>query len=341
MFKTLFLSLLLTNLLLQSCGDRVTVFSQQNQAENNTNSSQSQVPQRSIKHAMGTTQIAGTPQRVVVLTNEANDIVLALGLTPVGAVKSWLGDPYYDYIEEDMQGVPMIGDEFQPNLEKIVALKPDLIIGSKVRQGQIYEQLNAIAPTVFSETIGVTWQENLKLYAQALNREAEAKTALQNWQNRVNTFKQKLQDRSDIHVSLVRFAPGMARIYYKDTFPGQILEEVGLQRPPQQNKDEFADEVSFENIPQMDGDILFYFTYDEGDNRGQTVAQQWLNHPLWHNLKVVKRDRVYAVNDTHWTTAGGIQSAHRVLDDLNRYLFPSQQHSINSVESPSRRVQSN
>lgn len=144
---------------------------------------------------------------------------------------------------------------------------------------------------------------------------------LQAWQERVTTFKEKLQEKPDLQVSLVRFAPGMARIYYKDSFPGQILAEVGLQRPPQQNKDAFADEVGFENIPEMDGDILFYFTYDEGDNRGKKVAQQWLNHPLWQNLDVVQRDRVYAVNDTHWTTAGGIQSAHQVLDDLNRYIF--------------------
>lgn len=314
-------SVVLGLFLLPGCGDRASTSSQTNPSENNTNQVESQAPTRTIQHAMGTTEIKGTPQRVVVLTNEANDIVLALGLTPVGAVKSWLGDPYYEYIEDEMQGVPIVGDEFQPNLEKIVALKPDLIIGSKVRQDQIYEQLNAIAPTIFSETIGLTWQENLKLYGQALNRETEAQAALQEWQERVTSFKQKLQEKPDLQVSLVRFAPGMARIYYKDSFPGQILEEVGLQRPPQQDKDAFADEVGFENIPAMDGDILFYFTYDEGDNRGEKVAQQWLNHPLWQNLDAVKRDRVYAVNDTHWTTAGGIQSAHQVLDDLNRYIF--------------------
>lgn len=51
------------------------------------------VPQRTVVHARGETAVPSHPQRVVVLTNEATDMVLALGLTPVGAVKSWSGDP--------------------------------------------------------------------------------------------------------------------------------------------------------------------------------------------------------------------------------------------------------
>ncbi|WP_228037819.1 hypothetical protein [Nodosilinea sp. LEGE 06152] len=50
--------------------------------------------QRAVGHAMGSTAVPSRPQRVVVLTNEATDMVLALGLTPVGAVKSWSGEPY-------------------------------------------------------------------------------------------------------------------------------------------------------------------------------------------------------------------------------------------------------
>ena len=43
---------------------------------------------------MGTATIDGTPKKVVVLTNEATEAVLALGVKPVGAVQSWLGDPW-------------------------------------------------------------------------------------------------------------------------------------------------------------------------------------------------------------------------------------------------------
>ncbi|NJN73581.1 MAG: ABC transporter substrate-binding protein, partial [Limnothrix sp. RL_2_0] len=140
---------------------------------------------RLVEHAMGETTVPEEPQRVVILTNEGTDMLLALGVTPVGAVQSWQGDPYYDYLGDQLDNVPTVGDELKPNLESIVALKPDLIIGSKVRQQGIYKKLKAIAPTIFSETIGETWKDNLKLYAEAVNREAEATSLMAAWDQRI------------------------------------------------------------------------------------------------------------------------------------------------------------
>lgn len=279
------------------------------------------VPQRTVVHARGETAVPSHPQRVVVLTNEATDMVLALGITPVGAVKSWSGEPYYDYLADAMAEVPVVGDEMQPSLEQIVALQPDLILGSEVRQGAIYDALNAIAPTVFSETIGEPWQDNLRLYGQALNRADEAETLLADWEARVAQLRQQFTDQ-DIQVSLVRFLPGMTRIYLKDSFPGQIVQDVGLQRPASQSETGFAQEVSFEQIPQMEADVLFYFVQSDNTASPDAVANPWLSHPLWQQLAVVQAGNAHAVNDVVWTTAGGIQAAHLLLDDLETYLAP-------------------
>ena len=279
---------------------------------------------RTVHHAMGTTRITGTPRRIVVLTNEATDSVLALGVAPIGAVQSWTGNPYYDYIQAELAEVSTVGDELQPNLERIVSLQPDLIIGSKVRQQQVYEQLSAIAPVVFSETIGATWKDNFRLYAEALNRKAEAEVVLAKWEQRVADFRTKMGDRLAQEVSLVRFLPDAVRIYYKDSFPGQVLADIGLNRPSTQAKDDFADQISMEQIAAVEGDILFYFTFGNGDrsdiDQAIRVEQQWLNHPLWQRLEVVQNGKAHAVSDVIWTTAGGIQAANLLLDDLYTYF---------------------
>ncbi|BAW97802.1 periplasmic binding protein, probable iron compound transporter (plasmid) [[Synechococcus] sp. NIES-970] len=275
---------------------------------------------RTIEHAMGTTEVSATPKRIVVLTNEGTDMLIALGIKPVGAVKSWQGNPYYGYLSAELEDVPVIGDEFQPNLENIVALKPDLIIGSKVRQEQLYSKLQAIAPTVFSETIGAPWKDNLRLYAKALNREAEAETLLAQWDQRVASFKEQL-DNEPPTVSLVRFLPGTTRIYYEQSFPGQIVAEVGLKRPQVQQKDGFVAEIGLESIQDLEADHLFYFTHNEGENKGDDTAEEWQNHPLWQRLAVVQNNRVYQVDDGEWTSSSGILAAHQVLDDLSAYIF--------------------
>ncbi|NUN67237.1 iron-siderophore ABC transporter substrate-binding protein (plasmid) [Pseudanabaena biceps] len=275
---------------------------------------------RKIRHAMGETVVSKKPKRVVVLTNEGTDMLIALGVKPIGAVKSWQGDPFYDYIDAKLASVVVVGDEFQPNLEKIIALKPDLIIGSKVRQKQVYQQLAAIAPTVFSETLGGTWKENLQLYAQALNQEEKATALLAAWDQKVATLKEKLGANPPT-VSLLRFLPGTAKIYYQKSFPGQIVAEVGLLRPEIQRKDSFADGVGLESIQNIEADYLFYFTHNEKDNKGTETQIQWFRHPLWTKLKVVQNQNVYEVSDAEWTSSSGILAANQVLDDLSKHLL--------------------
>lgn len=271
---------------------------------------------RSVEHAMGTTEVPDDPQRVVVLTNEGTEALLALGVTPVGAVKSWLGDPWYAHIEGEMEGVTVLGTEHAPNLELIAALQPDLIIGNKLRQEEIHPQLAAIAPTVLSETLRGAWQDNFALYAEALGREEEGAAVLEAFAARTASIGERLGARLSEEISLVRFMPQATRIYYTDTFAGIILDQIGFARPPAQDKDAFAEQVTKERIPEMEGDRLFYFVYETGEGDALAAESDWMDEPLWQALDVVKAGKIHRVDDAVWNTAGGVLAANRLLDDL-------------------------
>ncbi|MCS1352838.1 ABC transporter substrate-binding protein [Mechercharimyces sp. CAU 1602] len=277
---------------------------------------------RTVEHAMGKTEIKGTPERVVVLTNEGTDIVVSMGVKPVGAVQSWIGDPFFDYIKDDLKEVKVVGDELQPNLETIASLNPDLIIGTKVRHEKIYDKLSQIAPTVMSDYIGVTWKDNVALYGEALNKEEKATQLMDDWNKRVASFKEKLGEKADTKVSIVRFLPDHTRISY-NMFPDAIIKEVGLSRPESQTgkEDPYA-KVTKERIPEMDGDVMAVLSFAmEGQEKDLKSAQdEWMNDPLWKNLDVVKSGQVYEVNDVTWNTAGGYKAANLMLDDLEKYF---------------------
>ncbi|PLR82890.1 iron siderophore-binding protein [Bacillus canaveralius] len=311
--------------LLAACGNTAEEPAATNEAGNNA-----EAASYTVEHAMGTTTIEKTPKRVIILTNEGTEALLALGVKPVGAVQSWLGDPWYDHIKKDMDGVEVVGVEHEVNLEKIAALKPDLIIGNKLRQEAVYSQLNAIAPTIFSETLRGDWKENFKLYAKALNQEEKGKKVLNDFDNHVKELKEKLGDKVNREVSVVRFMAGKSRIYYTDSFSGVIFEQLGFKRAAQQadlftpdNKlGNLAIEVGKEVIPQMDADILFYFTYaPKGDQAALDTAKEWTNDPLWKNLNAVKSGNAYEVSDAIWNTAGGVIAANLMLDDLENYFL--------------------
>ncbi|MBU1335477.1 MAG: iron-siderophore ABC transporter substrate-binding protein [Alphaproteobacteria bacterium] len=271
---------------------------------------------REVTHSIGVADVPDAPQRVVVLTNEGTEALLAIGITPVGAVRSWLGDPWYDHIAGQMADVTVLGEESAVDLELLAALEPDLIIGTKVRHEKIYEQLSAIAPTVISERLRGDWKVNMALYAEAVGKTAEAEAAFAAYDTRVAAISAQLGEAKAEQISLVRFMAGRTRIYLKDTFAGTVLGQIGFARPASQDRDEFADEVTKERIPDFNGDRLFYFVYETGDGAADSAAAEWMADPLWAALPVVQAGKAQPVSDAIWNTAGGIIAANVMLDDI-------------------------
>ncbi|MFD2673479.1 ABC transporter substrate-binding protein [Marinicrinis sediminis] len=302
-------------------GSNSNVAAEENTAANTEHTGTQSEEVRVIEHAMGSTEIEGTPERVVILTNEGTEALLAVGVKPVGAVMSWIGDPWYDHIKDEMEGVEMVGDELQPNIELIASLQPDLIIGNKVRQEKIYDQLNQIAPTVFAEDLAGDWKINFALYTDALNKKAEGEELMAAYDQRVEEVKSKLGDKADTKVSVVRFTAGDVRIYQKQTFSGVLLSQLGVARPASQDKDQFIEKLTKERIPDMDGDVMFYFVSEApGSSDAANVAKDWLEDPLFQSLNVAKNDKVIEVNEAIWNTAGGYKAANLLLDEIAAYF---------------------
>ncbi|MBM7648606.1 iron complex transport system substrate-binding protein [Bacillus ectoiniformans] len=310
-----FLSLILL-LALGACGTK-----EEKTEEKEKDNKEKAAESYTVEHAMGKTEIKGTPERVVILTNEGTEALLALDVKPVGAVQSWVGDPWYDHIKEDMKDVEVVGMEDPVNVEAIAKLKPDLIIGNKMRQEKIYDQLNAIAPTVFAETLRGNWKENFELYAKAVNKEEKGQEVIAEYDKRIEDMKADLGDKLNQEISMVRFMNGDVRIYHKDSFSGVILDQLGFARPAEQDKPDFAEKgVTKERIPAMDGDVLFYFTYDEGDGEGTKVEEDWINDPLFKKLEASKAGNVHKVDDSIWNTSGGVLAANKMLDDIEKFM---------------------
>lgn len=291
-------------------------------AEGNGSETASEV--RTVEHAMGETEIRGTPERVVVLDTGELDSAITLGVTPIGAVEAVEGMGLPEYLGDAAEGVENVGTIEQPNLERIATLEPDLILSSKLRHENIYNQLSAIAPTVFTQTTGVTWKENFDKHAEALGKQEEAEQVKREYAERTAEFRDNLVENPP-EVSVVRFIAGDTRIYQKESFIGTVLEDAGLPRPEAQDVDEFAIlEASKEAIPDMGGDVIFTTVYGSEED---TAKEEVTSDPLWQQLEAVEEGRVYEVSDDLWMLGIGYTAANGVLDDLERYILDEEQGS--------------
>lgn len=274
---------------------------------------------RSVAHAMGSSCVPETPKRVVVLDTGELDGALSLGVKPVGAVEALSSLGFPAYLADLTDGVELVGTIGEPNLEAILALSPDLILSSRLRHEAIYSQLSEIAPTVFTETVGVTWKENLAVYAEALDKREALALRLGEYQAKLATVRSATDTAQEL--SVVRFVPGENRAMQKGSFVGTVLEDVGFARPEAQRGDDFMLNVSEEQLDLLDDDAMFVSVFGSADD---TELGTFTDSPLWGSLRAVQAGRVYRVSDDHWFLGIGLIGAERVLDDLLIYLAEPQ-----------------
>jgi iron complex transport system substrate-binding protein len=271
---------------------------------------------RTITQAMGKTVIEARPERVVVLDVGEFDNVVSLGVKPVGYAPTEGDVAIPGYLKKGAGDPKSVGTINSLSLEAIAALKPDLILGSQLRAADKYDELSAIAPTVFSIRPGFTWKENYLLNAQALDRTAEARANLAAYEQKAKDLGAAIGPDKPT-VSMVRYMPGKLRLYAKASFIGTILQDVGLPRPANQRVNDLATEISPEKIDDADADWIFTGVYGDAKKTDRDTAR---SNPLWKNLKAVGDGHAKDVKDETWYLGLGVTAANLVLDDLRGYL---------------------
>ncbi|OKH24241.1 iron-siderophore ABC transporter substrate-binding protein [Chroogloeocystis siderophila] len=282
-----------------------------------------------VQHIAGETCVPRQPQRVVALDSVTLEYLLSLGIRSIGAVSS----AFAADLQQDLTGVADIGSTGEPNLEKILALQPDLIVGIDYYQ-TIYTQSSQIAPTILYEVEhSGKWNEIFLDFAQMLQKGEVAQQVINNYYTRLEQFKQQMGERlNTTEVSVVRIYPNQINLYLKDSFCGTILQDAGLPRPPAQAiaaddaqrrfGNPIQTSISPELLSQADGDVMFVWTGEntvEADQQAQQKLAQLKSDPLWQKLEVVQQNKIYQV-PSYWIGSGPI-AANLVVDDLFKYLI--------------------
>jgi iron complex transport system substrate-binding protein len=271
---------------------------------------------RTIEHAMGKTEIKAQPKRVVVLDVGELDNVASLGVKPVGYAPTEGDDGVPSYLKKTAGTPKDVGTINSLNLEAIANLHPDLILGSELRAAKLYPQLSKIAPTVFSIRPGFTWKENYLLNASALDKTAEASANLSAYEKKAKKLGDDIGEKKPT-VTMLRYMPGMIRLYAKASFIGTILDDAGIPRPKNQQVVDLATEVSPEKIDQADADWIFTGVYGDAKKTDRATAE---GNPLWKKLGAVKSGQAKDVPDETWYLGLGVTAANQVLGDLRGYL---------------------
>lgn len=275
-----------------------------------------------ITHALGETCVPEGVERVVTLEWSYTEDVLALGLQPVGVADiegytNWLQIP----VELDAT-VADVGTRQEPNLEAITALAPDLIIAPSFRVAEIYDALNAIAPTLAFDaypTDGTShYDEMLTTFnaiAAAVGRTSEGEAVIAAMNEHFAQARAALEAAGRLDETFILSQSFLSsevptfRLFTDNALAAQVLMQIGLQNAwddaPQQYGFSTVDFEAFAGIPDTN------FLYVAQDDYQATLAES----PLWNGLPFVQSGRAYWLGGDAWLF-GGPLSMQVVVDTV-------------------------
>ncbi|MER5885311.1 ABC transporter substrate-binding protein [Streptomyces sp. NPDC001941] len=276
---------------------------------------------RTVKDATGkAVQVPANPQRIVTLTQEDLDAVLALGLKPVGITNGQGLDKPPAYLADKVKDIDVVGNLLQPVMDKVVKAKPDLILAGDMQDEQVLKQLREITPaTLVTMAPTDDWKLSFRGIGNAVNKLGDANRVITEHEAAAKAAGEKLGANKGAEVSIVRWNPDGPSWMEKKQFASGVALEMGLKRPKTQDKDGNAHtpSLSLEKINEIDGQWLFLSTLTSD---GEKALKDVQAKPAYKELGAVKNNHVVTVDGSVWSTRGGPLAADAVMNDFSKAL---------------------
>ena len=277
-----------------------------------------------VQHYKGTLTLPQTPKRVVVIGQASLDVVDALGVEPVGVVKSLLPSYLAKFSAEKYQA---IGNPMEPDFEAIYSLKPDLIIAEN-RLEPVYDKLAAIAPTyMFYTRNGHYWedtQQNWKNLATIFGKQNQLDTIVKSINARIDAIHQKNKTAPESLLMVMNNGSNLAG-FGADSRYSFLFDELGFKLAESKNvpvkAGRHGNVISFEYIADAKPDAILVIDREQAIGKGEGKAKSLFDNKLIASTPAAQNKHLVFVNSTAWYLAtGGIHATEMMLDDAAKAL---------------------
>ena len=265
-------------------------------------------------------KVPKNPSKVVVFDNGSLDTIQALGegKSVVGVAKKNLPD----YLKE-FKNVDSIGGLKEPDLEKINALKPQLIVISARQQG-FKADLEKIAPfldlSMDNKKVWESTQSHILTLASIYGKEAEAKKQIETLKTNIDAVKKKAEGSGLKTLTLMTnegqvaaFSEGSRYAIINDTFGFKSVDETIKASTHGQS-------VSYEYVLEKNPDVIFFIDRTKavgGDSKEASLK----DNELVKQTTASKNGKVVELNASIWyLSGGGLQSTQLMLDEVAQAL---------------------
>ena len=216
-------------------------------------------------------------ERIIALSPAINEIVFALG-----AGKQIVGNTTYSHFPKASDDIPKVGGYFSPSLEKIVALKPSLVImqNNNEKLSKKLQYLGIETKVIKIDTLKSINQAILEI-GNRLKKEKRAKEIAEN----INQERKKLQNIVTNKKILIVFGRNQTldrQIFVagQNLYYDEIINESNNTNALQSNR-KGQPILNMENIIASNPDIVLLLArYQDDGLKNKALIKPWLELPI-------------------------------------------------------------
>ncbi|GLS32881.1 iron complex transport system substrate-binding protein [Mesorhizobium albiziae] len=265
-----------------------------------------------ITTATGPVTIDKVPAKVAVFDIAAIDTLDRLGVKPDGIPqKLYLGE-----LADVAQGAAVVGDIFEPDLEALNALAPDLIIVGG-RSSTKAEATSRVAPTIDMTMDGddllAQAKQRLAAYGQIFGKTEQATAIEKELDASVAAARQAVKGKGKALIVMTN-GPKISAYGPGSRF-GWIHKALELEAAVGEvDTATHGEAISFEFISKANPDWLIVLDRAAAIGSGEQGAKATLDNELVAQTTAAKKGQViYLPSADFYIAAGGVQATQRVL----------------------------
>jgi iron complex transport system substrate-binding protein len=245
---------------------------------------------RTVKDQTGrSVNVPDHPHRLVSLAPNITEIVYALGLGD-----ELVGDTDYCDFPPEAKKKPHVGTMLNPSLERIVALKPDLALGTpEANRRETADQLERLGIPLYGVTASTLpgTLASIEDLGRILGRETEARALAAALQARIGRVQKRIEGEPKPKVLYVVWYRPLITVGPR-TFIADVIRAAGGIPVGENLKGEWPRLSLEELLPQNPAVILLPRT-----ESFSASLDELRSLPGWKELQAVKEGRMYLVSE--------------------------------------------
>ncbi len=267
--------------------------------------------------------IPAEPKRIVFLNASNLEIFASIGGKAVGRPTS---NSYPDDIKASLQGIPEVGQIHAPNLEKIMSLKPDLVVGTNVPfHVMLRKPLEMAGVPLYLNMIN-SYEDVLKSiddFGKFAGREKEAAAKRAQIERDYAELTKDVKKGQGPKVLIVFGAPDSFNMSTKMSFSGDLVERLGgvnIANKAENVKDSSFIPLSMEFVAKENPDIVMLITMGGSTEILEKLRANMRDNVIWHDVNAVKNNRVYQLPPSLFTVNPGTHTID-AMKIMKEYMY--------------------